>query len=155
MLQPSLGALGAGRVWRGGWERRALLGAWRTSGNLGLVVSNSSSSSPLPSGRPWLCGPGVLGAQGGVGSTWCARGSHRWKQHKSVPWGGSKRQGTPSPRSGLSWVLPRLSFHSFSKPPGIPIPSPAGGNLDVTARPSPFLPCGHDKGPGSCGVEPL
>lgn len=113
MLQPNLGALGPGRVWRGEWERRALLGAWRTSGNLGLVVSNSSSSSPLPSGRPWLCGPGVLGAEGGVGSTWCARGSHRWKQHKSVPWGGSKRQGTPSPRSGLSWVLPRLSSHFF------------------------------------------
>lgn len=105
----------------GGRERQC----WGLGGEVGTSVWLSAAHPHpqlSPPGDPGCLGPGVLGAEGGVGSTGRAQGAHRWQRHKSVPRAGSKCQGTLSPRSGLWWLLARVISRSFSKCPGMPIP---------------------------------
>lgn len=130
----------------GGREGRC----WGLGGEVGISVWLSAAHPHpqlSPPGDPGCLGPGVLGAEGGVGSTGRAQGAHRWQRHKSVPRAGSKCQGTLSPRSGLWWLLARVISHFFkaswdSHPTGHQKP---GRNLDLTAGPSPLVPCGRDK----------
>lgn len=147
MLQPSLLLLPrAGgwtrALWRGGWDTRAVLGAQRQSGNVGVAVS--SSSSPLPAGRARLC----WSCSAGQREAWAAPGvprAHTGGGSKGCALGRQQCQGALSPCSRLCWGVARVISHSLPKCPGVPIPPGARGSLDLTACPRPFVPCGHDK----------
>lgn len=125
-----------------------MLGAWRGSGNFGVVVSSSSSSSALSSGRPWLSWP------------WSPRGRGRCGQHRTCPGcaqvaaaqirapGREQMPGDTEPSLRALVAVGQGDLLLFFKaswdahPTGHQKP---GRNLDLTAGPSPLVPCGCDK----------
>lgn len=99
-----------------------------------------------PPGDPGCLGPGVLGAEGGVGSTGRAQDAHRWQQHKSVCREQMPGDTEPSLRALVAVGQGDLSLFFKASwdahPTGHQKP---GRNLDLTAGPSPLVPCGRDK----------